>query len=228
MADTRKLSIRRGQVWTSLVRIAADARVEEHRARTMRAADEHAKALALAVADEEICACIVQTLCGRLTVGHLLEQALAAEEVDRLRATAPKVPPPRPGAERFEAPLVRDKATARAMERNKYANAPAGTRAAHKRTPPPADAVARAERCTKREQRQRWRRATGLFFRTKGVRVEPRLPWGVSLHYGGGRKPLTCAGTIGRTIVVRSIGVEGWRAAWRGQAKVHDFGGGLR
>ena len=156
MADTRKLSIRRGQVWTSLVRIAADARAEEHRARMMREADEHAKALALAVEDEEICACrlavtwtehvpvftethmvggVVESR--TLMVGTaLLEANLrdAQREVDRLRATSPKVPPPRPGAERFEAPLVRDRATARAMERNKYEFAPAGTRAAHKRT----------------------------------------------------------------------------------------------
>jgi hypothetical protein len=249
MADTRKRSIRRGQVWTSLVRIAADAAAEGHRARMMREADEHAKALALAVEDEEICACrlavtwsegvpvlattemvggVVQSR--TIMVGTALLEANLRDtqrEVDRLRATTPKVPPPRPGAERFEAPLVRDKAAIRAMG-NKYVNAPAGTRAAHKRTPPPADAVARAARTTKREQAQRWRRATGLFFKTKGARVEPRLPWGVSLHYSDGRWPVTCAGSIGRTIVEKAIGVKGWRAAWRDQAKTFDFGGRLR
>lgn len=148
-----------------MVRINADARAEGHRARMMREADEHAKALALAVADEEIYACRLEVLRDRdrahgLRATHPFETfvlAQVAKEVDYLRATAPKVPSPRPGAERFEAPLVRDKATARAMG-NKYASAPAGTRAAHKRTPPPADWLARTARRADREERQRFRR----------------------------------------------------------------------
>lgn len=151
-----------------MVRINADARAEGHRARMMREADEHAKALALAVTNEEICACrLVVPLdahtfydgfpAGLRSLYLEWDARTAAEEVDHLRATAPKVPSPRPGAERFEAPLVRDKATARAMG-NKYANAPAGTRAAHKRTPPPADWLARTARRADREERQRFRR----------------------------------------------------------------------
>lgn len=166
------------------MRIAADARAEEHRARRMRAADEHAKMLALAVTDEETCACRVQvtetelrripwsdgispddpTAYLTLDVGReqlYCDLRQAEVEVDRLRATAPKVPPPRPGAERFEAPLVRDKATARAMERNKYEFAPAGTRAAHKRTGEGrniAAALVRAGNAATRVSAQRMRR----------------------------------------------------------------------
>lgn len=222
----------------------ADARAEEYRARMMRAADEHAKALALAVEDEEICACRLAVTWTEhvpvLAETHMVNGVIqsrtvmvgtafleanlrdAQHEVDRLRATVPKVPPPRPGAERFEAPLVRDKATAHAMERNKYEFAPAGTRAAHKRTPPPADAVARGERCAKREEVQRWRRATARFVNIKGARVAPRAPWGVSLHYVD-HKPRTISGVIGRAIVEAAIGVDGWLAAWRAQAKPMSY-----
>lgn len=98
----RPLSIRRGQVWTSVVRMTRDARAEQYRAERIRYLSNFHE-----VGDEET-------------------KAAAARELRR-------VPDAPAAAARFEAPLVRDKRTAKP---NKYATAPAGTRAAHKRTCP--------------------------------------------------------------------------------------------
>src|SRR5574338_312557 len=104
---TRPLSIRRGQVWTSVVRMARDARAEQYRANRLQ---EHVKWLEVKKNHLE----------AGFSPDGLLLQRHALQE--------PRVPDAPAAAARFEAPLVRDKRTARP---NKYADAQAGTRAAH-------------------------------------------------------------------------------------------------
>lgn len=115
----KPLSIRRGQVWTSVVRMARDARAEQYRATILAPLEARRRENLAVLADPD-----ESPMARHIAQGNL---AHINGEIAR------RVPDAPAAAARFEAPLVRDKRTAKP---NKYASAPAGTRASHKRTCP--------------------------------------------------------------------------------------------